>query len=180
MRRLYSTDLSDAEWACLEEHLPSPENDGRPRVHSLREILDAVFYVVKSGCAWRLLPRDFPPSSSLRLSTPRGRSGASANPASHGRESEPRSTATSRSHRARTSPNRWAFFVVRLRGFMLASPHQFSHSLVGSEKVLRRLRLEPPRQPARLGTHPPQGCEKAWHLQRADLPVPRSPSVLAY
>ena len=61
MRRLYSTDLSDAEWACLEEHLPSPHNDGRPRVHSLREILNAIFYVVKSGCAWRLLPHDFPP-----------------------------------------------------------------------------------------------------------------------
>ena len=61
MRRLYSTDLSDAEWACLEEHLPSPENDGRPRVHSLREILNAIFYVVKSGCPWRLLPHDFPP-----------------------------------------------------------------------------------------------------------------------
>ena len=61
MRRLYPTDLSDAEWACLEEYLPSPENDGRPRVHSLHEILDAIFYVVKSGCPWRLLPHDFPP-----------------------------------------------------------------------------------------------------------------------
>jgi putative transposase len=61
MRRLYSTDLSDAEWACLQAHLPSPENEGRPRLHSLREILDAIFYVVKSGCAWRLLPHDFPP-----------------------------------------------------------------------------------------------------------------------
>jgi putative transposase len=61
MRRLYSTDLLDAEWACLEAHLPSPENEGRPRLHSLREILDAIFYVVKSGCAWRLLPHDFPP-----------------------------------------------------------------------------------------------------------------------
>jgi putative transposase len=61
MRRLYSTDLSDAEWACLEEYLPSPENDGRPRVHSLREILDAIFYALKSGCPWRLLPHDFPP-----------------------------------------------------------------------------------------------------------------------
>src|SRR5918911_2255641 len=61
MRRLYSTDLSDTEWVCLEEHLPSPENDGRPRVHSLREILDAIFYVAKSGCPWRLLPHDFPP-----------------------------------------------------------------------------------------------------------------------
>ena len=37
------------------------ENDGRPRVHSLREILDAIFYVVKSGCAWPLLPHDYPP-----------------------------------------------------------------------------------------------------------------------
>jgi putative transposase len=61
MRRLYPTDLLDAEWACLEEYLPSPENDGRPRVHSLHEILDAIFYVVKSGCPWRLLPHDFPP-----------------------------------------------------------------------------------------------------------------------
>jgi putative transposase len=61
MRRLYSTDLSDAEWACLEEYLPSPENEGRPRVHSLREILDAIFYALKSGCPWRLLPHDFPP-----------------------------------------------------------------------------------------------------------------------
>ena len=61
MRRLYSTDLSDAEWAHLEEHLPSPENDGRPRIYSLREILNAVFYIFKSGCSWRLLPHDFPP-----------------------------------------------------------------------------------------------------------------------
>ena len=42
--------------------MPSPENDGRPRLHSLREILDAIFYVVvRSGCPWRLLPHDFPP-----------------------------------------------------------------------------------------------------------------------
>jgi putative transposase len=57
----YSTDLSDAEWDCLEAHLPVPNKRGRPRVHSLREILDAVFYVLRSGCPWRLLPRDFPP-----------------------------------------------------------------------------------------------------------------------
>jgi putative transposase len=61
MRRLYSTDLSDAEWVCLEGLLPSPENEGRPRVHGLREILNAIFYVEKSGCAWRLLPHEFPP-----------------------------------------------------------------------------------------------------------------------
>jgi putative transposase len=61
MRRPYLTDLSDAEWECIEGLLPTPENEGRPRLHSLREILDAIFYVVKSGCAWRLLPHDFPP-----------------------------------------------------------------------------------------------------------------------
>jgi putative transposase len=61
MRRPYSTDLSDAEWACLEEHLPTTENEGRPRLHSLREILDAIFYITRSGCAWRLLPHEFPP-----------------------------------------------------------------------------------------------------------------------
>jgi putative transposase len=61
MRKAYQTDLSDAEWSCLESHLPAPKANGRPRVYPLREILDAIFYVVKSGCAWRLLPHDFPP-----------------------------------------------------------------------------------------------------------------------
>jgi transposase len=61
MRKAYQSDLSDAEWSCLEYYLPAPKADGRPRLHSLREILDAIFYVLKSGCAWRLLPHDFPP-----------------------------------------------------------------------------------------------------------------------
>ncbi|MDP8973580.1 MAG: IS5 family transposase [Actinomycetota bacterium] len=62
MRRAYQTDLTDAEWTCLKAHLPAtPKTTGRPRVHAPREILDAVFYVVRSGCTWRLLPHDFPP-----------------------------------------------------------------------------------------------------------------------
>jgi putative transposase len=61
MRKAYQTDLSDAEWVCIEPYLPAPESEGRPRVHPLREILDAVFYIVRSGCSWRLLPHDFPP-----------------------------------------------------------------------------------------------------------------------
>jgi len=61
MKKSYSTDLSDAEWKCLEPHVPAPNKRGRPRAHAAREILDAVFYVLKSGCPWRLLPRDFPP-----------------------------------------------------------------------------------------------------------------------
>jgi putative transposase len=61
MRRAYQTDLSDAEWSYIEPHLPTTKASGRPRVHTLREILDAIFYIVRSGCAWRLLPHDFPP-----------------------------------------------------------------------------------------------------------------------
>ena len=60
MRKPYPTDLSDAEWSYIEPHMPAPEGHGRPRIHDLREILDAVFYVLKSGCQWRLLPHDFP------------------------------------------------------------------------------------------------------------------------
>jgi putative transposase len=65
MKKPYSTDLSDAEWACLEPHLPASKANGRPRVYPLREILDAIFYVVRSGCSWRLLPHDFPPWRSV-------------------------------------------------------------------------------------------------------------------
>ena len=62
MRKRYPTDLSDAEWACIEPYLPTPEASGRPRVHTLRELLNAIFYiVVRSGCAWRLVPHEFPP-----------------------------------------------------------------------------------------------------------------------
>ena len=58
MKRSYSTDLTDAEWEYLELHVPPPNKRGRPKTHSSREILNAIFYVLKSGCAWRLLPRD--------------------------------------------------------------------------------------------------------------------------
>ena len=61
MRRPYLTDLSDAEWTYLKDYLPAPKAPGRPRVHTLREIPNAIFYIVRSGCAWRLLPHDFPP-----------------------------------------------------------------------------------------------------------------------
>ena len=55
------TDLSDAEWACIVPYLPAPRAPGRPRVYPLDEVLNAAFYVVRSGCTWRLLPHDFPP-----------------------------------------------------------------------------------------------------------------------
>jgi putative transposase len=66
MRKPYPTDLSDAQWTRLRSCLPAPKAQGRPRTHSLRDILDAIFfYVLKSGCHWRLLPHDFPPWSTV-------------------------------------------------------------------------------------------------------------------
>jgi putative transposase len=62
--RRYPTDLTDAEWALVEPHLPAPADPrmgGRPRLHPRRAILDAIFYLLRGGCAWRLLPREFPP-----------------------------------------------------------------------------------------------------------------------
>src|SRR3712207_1934915 len=61
MRRRYPTDLSDAEWRCIEPYITSTNRRGRPRIHSLRHVLDAIFYVLRSGCAWRLVPHEFPP-----------------------------------------------------------------------------------------------------------------------
>src|SRR5215213_5898203 len=61
----YPTDLSDEEWGLLETYLPASKWRGRPRLHSPREILNAVFYVLKSGCQWRMLPRDFPPGKAV-------------------------------------------------------------------------------------------------------------------
>lgn len=60
-REPYPSDLSDAEWEIIEPLLPRPKRKGRPRVHPLRELLNAIFYIVRSGCVWRMLPHDFPP-----------------------------------------------------------------------------------------------------------------------
>jgi Putative transposase of IS4/5 family (DUF4096) len=57
MKRTYQTDLSNAEWSCLEPHLPAPKPNGRPRVYPLREILNAIFCVLRSGCSWRFQER---------------------------------------------------------------------------------------------------------------------------
>ena len=58
-RRPYSTDLSDEEWEILRSLVPDAKPGGRPRAHETRELLNAIFYVLRGGCAWRLLPHDF-------------------------------------------------------------------------------------------------------------------------
>ncbi len=57
----YPTDLSDEEWAVLEPLIPPPKPGGRPRTTSMREVLNAIFYVLRGGIPWRMLPKDFPP-----------------------------------------------------------------------------------------------------------------------
>ncbi len=57
----YQTDLTDDEWRLIEPYLPPPNDRGRKRSWPLREIVNAIFYVMRSGCPWRLLPSDFPP-----------------------------------------------------------------------------------------------------------------------
>jgi putative transposase len=56
--RGYASDLSDAQWAILEPLIPPAKTGGRPRSVNMREILNGIFYVLRAGCAWRLLPHD--------------------------------------------------------------------------------------------------------------------------
>jgi putative transposase len=60
-RSPYPSDLSDAEWSLLEPLLESPERRGRPPKWPARRVADAVFYLLRSGCAWRMLPKEYPP-----------------------------------------------------------------------------------------------------------------------
>jgi putative transposase len=60
-RRHYATDLTDREWALLAPLIPTPKPGGRPAVHDRRELVNAMLYWLRAGCAWRLLPHDFPP-----------------------------------------------------------------------------------------------------------------------
>ena len=60
----YPSDVTDAQWALIEPHLPVYAT-GRPRKTDLRAVVDAIFYVLQTGCQWRYLPEDFPPKSTV-------------------------------------------------------------------------------------------------------------------
>ena len=61
IRKPYTSDLSDSEWERLQPLIPLAKPGGRKRSANIREVVNAIFYVLRSGCAWRLLPHDFPP-----------------------------------------------------------------------------------------------------------------------
>lgn len=66
MRKLtYPTDLIDGQWELIAPLIPSAKPGGRPRGVDMRLIMDGVLYAVRSGCAWRLLPKDFGPWSTV-------------------------------------------------------------------------------------------------------------------
>jgi len=59
--RRYPTDLTDKQWTLIKDWVPAIKPGGRPELHPRREIVNAILYVARSGCAWRMLPKDFPP-----------------------------------------------------------------------------------------------------------------------
>ena len=62
----YASDLTDREWALIEPFMPAPQRIGRPRKTDLREVVNAVLYMASTGCQWRMLPKDFPPVSTVQ------------------------------------------------------------------------------------------------------------------
>jgi transposase len=62
----YTSDLTYAEWAVIQPHMPVPKPLGRPRGTDLRAVVDAILYIARSGSQWRLLPEDFPPFTTVQ------------------------------------------------------------------------------------------------------------------
>ena len=61
----YGSDLTEAEWEIIAPFMPPLAGTGRPRQWAMREIMSAIFYVLRAGCAWRMLPKDFPPMTTV-------------------------------------------------------------------------------------------------------------------
>src|SRR5664279_2853616 len=60
----YPSDVTDEQWPLIEPHIPVYPG-GRPRITPLRDVVDAVFYILRTGCHWRYIPKDFPPRSTV-------------------------------------------------------------------------------------------------------------------
>ena len=60
-KKRYTSDLTDEEWKLLEPRIPAAKPGGHPRTTDVREVLNAIFYRLKTGCSWENLPKDFPP-----------------------------------------------------------------------------------------------------------------------
>ena len=64
-RKAYKSDISDSEWCIIEPLIPAAKSGGHPRTVNMREIINGIFYVLKTGCSWEMLPHDLPPPSTV-------------------------------------------------------------------------------------------------------------------
>ena len=64
-RKGYASDLTDKEWGYLQGLIPTSKPGGRPRKVDMREVMNGIFYVVRTGCQWGMLPHDFPPKGTV-------------------------------------------------------------------------------------------------------------------
>jgi transposase len=62
----YASDVTDREWDFVAPFMPAPRRLGRPRKTDLRDVLNALLYIASTGCQWRMLPKDFPPCSTVQ------------------------------------------------------------------------------------------------------------------
>jgi len=62
-RNPYPSDLTDEQWSLIQPHIPPEKPGGRPRSVNMREVINAVLYLNRTGCSWRMLPHDLPPWS---------------------------------------------------------------------------------------------------------------------
>ncbi len=64
-RKTYKSDLTDKEWQIIKPLIPPPKPGGHPRRVDMREVVNAIFYLLRTGCSWEMLPHDFPPYSTV-------------------------------------------------------------------------------------------------------------------
>lgn len=65
MQGAYPSDLSDEEWVLLAPYIPAPKRGGRPITHSRRSLVNAIRYLLRTGCSWRSLPHEYPPYTTV-------------------------------------------------------------------------------------------------------------------
>jgi putative transposase len=65
MEAVYPSDLSDGQWQAISRLIPPARPGGRPRTVNMRDVLNALFYLARTGCAWRMLPKDYPPKDTV-------------------------------------------------------------------------------------------------------------------
>ncbi len=64
-RKAYKTDITDFQWEVIEPLIPPEKAGGRHRTADMREVVNAIFYVIRTRCPWEMLPHDFPPYSTV-------------------------------------------------------------------------------------------------------------------